>query len=455
MPDPSPSVATSPLAGLRVVDLTRVLAGPVCGRILADLGADVIKIEPPDGDLAREIAPKCDRGNSGLYTLANVGKRNVSIDLAAPGARELVLALYAHTDVVLENFRPGVADRLGIGGSALREANPRAIYCALSGFGSASALRDKGAYAPMMHAVTGVLDWEARSSGLPVSQIADNKADMAAGMHGAIAVLAALVRRGASGRGERLEVPLFDALLATYSETAYALLPEPEPREESRLFDAGANGFVVIAGTPQNAWMRFRTQLSAPDPALPDADVPTKARLRHAAIEDWMRSQRSPSAIEEQLERAGLSIGLVVTLPDALHAAGRSRASEACSSPSTTAAAGSARSFAHLGTSMAKPARSAARPRSAASTTPRSFASCSISTPSGFASSNARVCSSLRMRRPSRPIPREGIGCPHGQPTTQVEAPTPPPFPQGGRRPAEARRGSRPERHLDDHSLQH
>lgn len=319
MPDPNDSPATSPLAGLIVVDLTRVLAGPVCGRILADLGADVIKIEPPDGDLSREIAPKRDRGNSGLYTLANAGKRNVSIDLTRPGARELVLALYARADVVLENFRPGVADRLGVGWAALREASPRAIYCALSGFGSASAYRDKGAFAPMMHAITGVLEWEARCSGLPLAQIADNKADMAAGMHGAIAVLAALVRRFASGRGERIEVPLFDALLSTYSETAYALLPEPEPREESRLFDAGPHGFVAIAGTPQNAWMRFREHTRAVDPARGEADVPTKARLRHAAIEAWMRAQSSPESIEAQLEQAGLSIGRVVTLPEALH----------------------------------------------------------------------------------------------------------------------------------------
>lgn len=318
MSDPS-SAPTSPLAGLRVVDLTRVLAGPVCGRILADLGADVIKLEPPDGDLSREIAPKSDRGNSGLYTLANVGKRNVSIDLSVAGAAEVVLALYAHADVVLENFRPGVADRLGIGADALQRVNPRAIYCALSGFGSRSVFRDKGAYAPMMHAIAGVLDWEARSSGLPVAQIADNKADVAAGMHGAIAVLAALVRRGVSGRGERIEVPLFDALLATYSETAYALLPEPEPREESRLFDAGANGHVAIAGTPQNAWARFRQHFGVSDPARPDADVPTKARLRHQAIEAWMRSQPNPEAIERSLEDAGLSVGLVASLPDALH----------------------------------------------------------------------------------------------------------------------------------------
>jgi len=319
MSDPNASSAPSPLAGLRVVDLTRVLAGPVCGRILADLGADVIKVEPPDGDLTREIAPKSDRGQSGLYTLANVGKRNVSIDLAVPGAPELVLALYAHADVVLENFRPGVADRLGIGWDALRVANPRAIYCAVSGFGSVSAYRDKGAYAPMMQAIGGVLEWEARSSGLPVVQMADNKADMAAAMHGAIAVLAALVRRGSSGRGERVEVPLFDALLATYSETAYALLPEPEPREESRLFDGGKNGWVAIAGTPQNAWRAFREHFSVLDPARADDDVPTKARLRHASIEAWMQVQASAAAIEQRLEAAGLAIGLVATLPDALH----------------------------------------------------------------------------------------------------------------------------------------
>jgi crotonobetainyl-CoA:carnitine CoA-transferase CaiB-like acyl-CoA transferase len=318
MSEPS-SAPTSPLAGLRVVDLTRVLAGPVCGRILSDLGADVIKIEPPDGDLSREIAPKSDRGMSGLYTLANAGKRNVSIDLGATGGAELVRALYAHADVVLENFRPGVADRLGIGWAELKRANPRAIYAAMSGFGSVSAWRDTGAYAPMMHAITGVLDWEARCADLPVAQSGDSQADMAAGIHGAIAVLAALVRRGTTGRGERVEVPLFDALLATYSETAYALLPAPEPRDECKLFDAGANGRVAIAGTPQNAWMRIKERFSVSDPARKDDEVPTKARLRHAAIEAWMRAQPSAAAIESQLTEAGLAIGLVATLPDALH----------------------------------------------------------------------------------------------------------------------------------------
>jgi crotonobetainyl-CoA:carnitine CoA-transferase CaiB-like acyl-CoA transferase len=114
-----------------------------------------------------------------------------------------------------------------------------------------------------------------------VAQIADNKADVAAGMHGAIAVLAALVRRGVTGRGERIEVPLFDALLATYSETAYALLPEPEPREESRLFDAGPNGHVAIAGTAQNAWARFRRHFAV---SIPRGDARPRD-LRHAAIE--------------------------------------------------------------------------------------------------------------------------------------------------------------------------
>ncbi len=309
----------APLAGVRVIDLSRVLAGPACGRLLADLGADVIKIEPPGEDVARYIAPKDDRGMSGLYTLANVGKRNVCVDLQKPGGAELVLDLVRRASLVLENFRPGVMDRLGLGWERLHAANPRAILVSLNGYGSASAWRDRPAYAPVVHAVAGVLQYQSDWTGLPLRHLADNKADMAGALHGTIAALAALRAAAETGEGQHVEVPLFDALLSYYSETPFVLLPEPRHRDETPVLDAGRHGFVVIAGPPQNVWNRLKTTYALEDPADPGDPVDVKARLRTRAMEEWMQAQPSLDVLLERIEAAGLAAGRVEGLRDVLY----------------------------------------------------------------------------------------------------------------------------------------
>jgi crotonobetainyl-CoA:carnitine CoA-transferase CaiB-like acyl-CoA transferase len=308
----------APLAGLRVIDLSRVLAGPACGRLLADLGADVIKVEPPSEDVSRHVAPKDDRGMSGLYTLANAGKRNVCIELRAPGGVELVLELVRRADVAIENFRPGVLERLGLGWEVIHRANPRALLLSINGYGSASAWADRAAYAPAVHAQAGVLSYQAEWTGLPLSHIADNKADMSAALHGTIALLAALHAARLSGRGQRVEVPLFDALLSTYSETPFALLPEPRHRDETPLFDAGEYGIIAIAGSMQNAWHRLKLSFGLEDPAAGEPDVPTKRRLRQRAIERWMRSAASLEELFGRVEKAGLGCARIESLRDAL-----------------------------------------------------------------------------------------------------------------------------------------
>jgi CoA:oxalate CoA-transferase len=310
--------AAAPLAGVRVVDLSRVLAGPVAGRLFADLGADVIKVEPPDGDLSRRIASKADRGMSGLFTLANAGKRCISVDLRQSEGSALVLELVRASDLVIENYRPGVLDRLGLGWAAIQAANPRAVLVSINGFGAKSAWRDRGAYAPMMHALSGVLRYEAEWTGNPLVQIADNKADMSSGLHATIGALAALLAARETGRGQHVEVPLFDALLSSYSETAYVLMREPTHRDECRLFDAGSNGWIAIAGTPQNAWAVMKQHFGLGDGAGPGADVGTKARLRHAAMETWMQAQDGVDALLQRLEGAGLAAAPVQSLEAAL-----------------------------------------------------------------------------------------------------------------------------------------
>ena len=312
-PDPA-----APLAGLRVLDLTRVLAGPACGRLLADLGADVVKLEPPEEDLSRFVAPKEDRGMSGLYTLANAGKRNLCVDLRAPGASEVVLALARTADAVLENFRPGVLERLGLGWAALHAATPRTVLLSINGYGSASAWRERAAYAPAVHAQAGALSYQSEWTGLPLAHLADNLADMSGALHGTIALLAALLRARETGVGQHVEVPLFDALLSFHSETPFALLPEPKHRDETPLFDASPCGVFVIAGSMQNCWHRMKRTHGLTDPARPDDDVATKRRLRTQAIEAWMRAQGSAEAIFAGVEEAGLGGARVETLRDAL-----------------------------------------------------------------------------------------------------------------------------------------
>ena len=153
----APDFAAGPLAGVRVLDLSRVLAGPYAGRLLCDLGAELYKLEPPDGDESRVIAPRHDRGQSWLFTLSNVGKRSIAIDLGKPGAAGVVLELVRACDAVIENFRPGVLDRLGVGWERIHEVNPRAVLLSINGFGSDSSYRERRAYAPIVHAATGLL----------------------------------------------------------------------------------------------------------------------------------------------------------------------------------------------------------------------------------------------------------------------------------------------------------
>src|SRR4051794_38228989 len=156
--------APRPLDGIRVVDLSRVLSGPSCGKALVDLGADVVKIEPPEGDLTRTAHPRSG-GIAVYFAQQNCGKRCVSIDLQSAAGREVALRLAVASDVVLENFRPGVMDRLGLGYNAVRGRNPAVVYCSITGYGQDGAMAQRRAYAPVMHAELGLMEFTARRTG--------------------------------------------------------------------------------------------------------------------------------------------------------------------------------------------------------------------------------------------------------------------------------------------------
>jgi CoA:oxalate CoA-transferase len=316
----SENYARGPLTGVRVIDLSRVIAGPYAGRLLADLGADVIKLEPPEGDESRMIAPRHDRGMSALFTFANVGKRSVAIDLQKPGASALVLELLRVSDVAIENFRPGVLDRLGLAWEQIQGANPRLVLLSINGYGRGSAWEDRRAYAPVMHAVTGILHDQSLYADQPVAQRNEAHADTVSSLQGTVALLAALRVAEATGRGQRVEVPMFDAVLTTYNEIGNALLDPPDDRVMNPIYDAGTNGPIAAAGAGQHVWGRVVEKFpEVTDPTPRGADLGAKIRARHRALEAWMADLPSTSAVLERLAEAGIAAAPVVTMEEATH----------------------------------------------------------------------------------------------------------------------------------------
>jgi crotonobetainyl-CoA:carnitine CoA-transferase CaiB-like acyl-CoA transferase len=205
---------TPPLDGIRVLDFSIMLAGPYCARLLADVGADVIKIEPPEGDDMRLRTPLRD-GNSAYFGQLNAGKRSLALDLKSAEAIKLVHRLVAETDILVENFRPGVMDRLGLGYEALRKINPRLIYCSISGYGQTGPAAERAAYAMIVHAESGFDRSLMRYAGdrdRPATG-AIFVADILGGIFGYSAIQTALVQRGRTGEGQRIDVALMDCML--------------------------------------------------------------------------------------------------------------------------------------------------------------------------------------------------------------------------------------------------
>lgn len=295
---------TFPLDGLRVLDLSRVVSGPFAGRMLRDLGADVVKVEPPEGDISR-VWGEVRHGLSGFYTQQNAGKRNVSVALKAPGGAQLVRRLAAHADVVIENFRPGVADRLGVGYAELSTDNPRLVMLSVSGFGSTSPDADRQAYAPAIHAESGLIGRQAAFDGIhsdPMLSIADTNA----ALHGLVAVLAALHLRDRTGTGQHIDMAMLDAMIATDDYAHHAMDGFPIRRLGGEVWDA-PGGPLLVAGEFRNTWKQLHTVHGVADPTPPGADLDTKIACRRKAATEWFKSFPDRRSLTAALEAADLA----------------------------------------------------------------------------------------------------------------------------------------------------
>jgi crotonobetainyl-CoA:carnitine CoA-transferase CaiB-like acyl-CoA transferase len=262
-----------PLQGIRVLDFTRVLSGPFASLALADLGAEIIKVEPPGGgDETRGFPPMRD-GESHYFLSINRGKQSIVIDLKTEAGVALAKDLAAQCDVVIENYRPGVMDRIGLGYAVLSALNPRLIYCAISGFGLTGPLRDQPSFDIVMQALSGALSVNGELGGTPV-KLGIPMGDMVGGVNGPMAILAALYERERTGKGRLIDISLLDGMLGMLGylpQLAWFSGEDPKPQgsQHANLVPYGVfpakDGRIVIACLMNSFWERICRALGMED----------------------------------------------------------------------------------------------------------------------------------------------------------------------------------------------
>ncbi|MGF7154812.1 CaiB/BaiF CoA transferase family protein [Novosphingobium gossypii] len=263
-----------PLAGVRVLDLTSVLMGPYATQIFADLGADVIKVESPQGDTTRFIPPGPDASRGAMFLNVNRGKRSIVMDLKQAEARAALLKMAQTADVFIHSMRASAIGRLGLDYAALKAANPRIIYANLYGFGRSGPYRDYPAYDDIVQAASGIVDLQARLSGGQPTYAATVIADKVAGLTGAYSVIAALYAREKLGVGQEIEVPMFETLVsfAMVEHLCGSLFVPPEgppeyPRatSEARRPYRTADGYIGVMIYNDKHWRAFFDVLGNPE----------------------------------------------------------------------------------------------------------------------------------------------------------------------------------------------
>jgi crotonobetainyl-CoA:carnitine CoA-transferase CaiB-like acyl-CoA transferase len=320
----------APLAGVRVADLSRVLAGPYCTMVLADLGADVIKVERPQGgDETRSWGPPFAGGEAAYYLSVNRNKRSCALDLSQPEGRALALELCAGADVVIENFKVGGADRLGVGYEQVRDRNPTVVYCSITGFGSEREPSGRPGYDFVAQAESGLMSITGPENGPPY-KVGVALVDVLTGLHAAAGVLAALH----GGGGGRIEVPLLDSGLAGLVNVAQnALVTGREPERHGnahpnivpyQAFET-SSGLIAVAAANDGLFAALCSALELASLAEDPRFATNAARVEHRGelvplLSDRFR-ERSAEDWLADLGAAGVPSGKVRSIPDALEAA--------------------------------------------------------------------------------------------------------------------------------------
>lgn len=293
-----------PLDGLRVLDLSRAISGPYVGRLLADLGAEVVKIEMPDTDITQKFGRRR-HGHAGLYVQFNAGKRSVGIDLSSVGGAAVLRRLAGSADVVVENFRPGVLDRLGVGYAELSARNAGLVMLSVSGFGQSGPESGRQAYAPVVHAESGILGRQAGADGARPVDLTMALADSTAALHGTVGVLAAIILRTRTGQGQHLDISMLEAMLASDDNLSYVLEGDEFWPARGQVVDA-PGGPLLVSADPKFLWSRLRAAglLSDPDP---DAPTATRIAARAEVMAAWLASFDRREDLVAALEGVGVA----------------------------------------------------------------------------------------------------------------------------------------------------
>ena len=304
-----------PLAGIKVLDMSRVLAGPFAGRILSDLGAEVVKLEPPEGDVTRSWGT-VRAGLAGYYTQQNVGKRNVCIDLRLEGGAELVKELAKTADVLVENFRPGVMKKYGLDYEALEKLNPKLVMLSISGFGQEGPESGRAAYAPILHGESGWLQRVSAWNDQPIIDLNLSAADTNASLHGTIGLLAALRVAEASGQGQHIDMCMLDAFLAT-DDASHVGLDGGKYAAAGGLVWEAVGGPILTAGDFRWVWKRLSEVHGLEDSSPPGTEVQAKRLARTTIIQEFLCSFASREEMLAALDKCNLAWGHINTTNEA------------------------------------------------------------------------------------------------------------------------------------------
>lgn len=315
-----------PLAGVKVIELAHIMAGPVCGMMLADMGADVIKVEKiPGGDDSRRFLPPEQDGESAAFMMMNRNKRGVALDLKTEGGKQALARLLENADVVTENYRRDTMAKLGLSYDALRKANPGLIYCAISGFGRSGPYADRGGFDLIAQGMSGLMSFTGEGPGRPPCKIGAPVTDITAGILGALGIVSAYVNRLKTGEGQIVDTSLFEAgIVHTYWQSAIGLATgtPPGPMGSAHPLNAPyqafetADGWITLGAANQKNWQRLLEVIERPDLGDDPRFRDNAARMSHlgeleAELNTVFRTK--PQGVWlEKLEQAGVPAGPVM-----------------------------------------------------------------------------------------------------------------------------------------------
>lgn len=321
-----------PLAGMRVLELAHIMAGPVCGMLLADMGADVIKIEKvPDGDDSRRMVPPQIDGESCAFMILNRNKRGTALNLKSAAGKELLRKLVRGADVLIENYRPGTMERLGLGYDALRDINPGLIYCQVTGFGSTGPYADRAGFDLIAQGISGLMSLTGEGPGRPPVKAGVPVGDVTAGITAAMGVLAAHIHRLKTGVGQRVDTSLLESSIihtawasAIFFATGVSQQPLGSAHPMSAPYQAfqSKDGWINVGAANQANWLRLVEVVELPELAADPRFADNAARMKNlTSLVDLLAPcfrKRNTADWHARLEAAGVPAGPVLSIGEML-----------------------------------------------------------------------------------------------------------------------------------------